>query len=85
MRETAVRLDERLPFADAVVVGHDHGNLGSQADGLVDVGVVIVAVVFRIIKRKGRNYGPQNVHGQCMLGRELQELDDGGIQLAFFH
>ena len=43
-----------LPFADAIIGGHNHGDLGSQPDGFVDVGVVIVVSSSRDRRRTAR-------------------------------
>ena len=69
-----IRLDYILPFANAVIGRDNHGNLGSQPDGLADVGVVIVFLVIRIVKRQGRNRCAQTSMGATFLGALQSKL-----------
>ena len=48
--ERSVRLDHILPFADAIVRSHNHGNLRSQADGFVHIGFTVVVFFFGIVE-----------------------------------
>ena len=82
MRKRRIGIDQLLPFSQAVVGRHDHGNLRGQAEGFVQVGVVIVLVVLRIIKSQGRDGGAQYVHGRSVPGSGPHQVDDGRIQLA---
>ncbi len=82
VRKRRIGIDHLLPFSQAVVGRHDHGDLRSQAEGFVQVGVVIVLLVLRIVKRQRRNRGAQHVHGRSVPGSGAHQVDDGRIQLA---
>ena len=49
----------------------------------MQVGVVVVLLVLGIVKRKRRNGGAQHVHGLSFFGSAAQQVNDGGIELAF--
>ena len=48
--QRSVRLDDILPFPDAIIRSHDHGNLRSQADGFVHIGFAIIIFFFGIVE-----------------------------------
>ncbi len=50
----------------------------------MQVGVVVVLLVLRIVKRKRRNRRAQHVHGLGLLRERAQQVDDGRVQLALF-
>src|SRR5580704_5818180 len=68
VRQRRVGLYDRLPFSDAIVRGHDHGNLGGQANRLADVGVVVVLSFLGVVERQRGYGGTQNVHRHNVLG-----------------
>src|ERR1019366_1377703 len=55
MRKAAVRLDDMLPFANAVVGGDDVGDLRGQANGLANIGLGVVYLLFRVVERECGN------------------------------
>ena len=83
MGEAPIRFHDRFPFADAIVVRNQHGDLRGKPDGLVEIGVMIVAVELGVVIRKHRGERAQHIHGQHVLGQELQTVEDGGVELAF--
>ena len=50
----------------------------------MQIGVVVVVLVLRIVKRKRRDRRPQHVHGLGLLRGVAQQFDDGRVQLALF-
>ena len=52
VRERGIGIDHVLALADTVKAGHDHGNLGGQPEGFVQVGIVVVLFLLGIIERK---------------------------------
>src|SRR5580765_6253203 len=84
MRQVAVRLNYVLALANAVVSGHDHGNLRSQPDRLVHIGIMIVLLKFRIIEGKRGHGGPQYIHGKGVFGGDTQQIENGVVEFALF-
>ena len=80
----AVGLDNVLAFADAIVGGDDHGDLRGQADCLVDVGIVIVALKLGIVKGQSGDGGAENVHRAGMTRSIAEQADDGCVELTLF-
>ena len=84
MGQVPVWLDHILALANAVVGGHDHGDLRSQPNRFVDVGIVIVLLKFRIVERKCGHGGPQYVHRKRVFGSNAQEVEDRRVEFALF-
>ena len=60
-----IRLNNALPFADAIPVRHNHGDLRGQAEGFAQVGIVLIAGFIRIVEGQRRNHRPQHLHWSC--------------------
>ena len=84
MGKRTVGLDQGKPFAESIVSGHDHGDLRSDANRLVDIDLSVILLFLRIVERQCRYRGAQHIHGQGVARRIAQQSDDGCIQLALF-
>src|SRR5262245_4163131 len=84
MGERTIRIDYRLALANAVVGSDDHWDLRGEANRLMNVGVAIIALLLRIVERKSRDNGAEDVHGQRVFRSQLQTMDDGRIKFALF-
>ena len=62
--ERAVGRNNLKPFAQAVVDGHDHGDLRGQVVGLAHVGVVGVVFLVGVVKAERGDRGAQHFHGR---------------------
>ena len=66
--QASVGFDYVLAFSNAVIRGHDHSDLRGQANGFVDVRIMIVSLEFGIVEGQRGYRSPQYIHGQGMLG-----------------
>ena len=82
VREGGISIDDGLTFADAVEDGDDHGDLGCQAEGLADVGVVGAVGLVGVVDAEERDGGAEDLHGRRVGGDAAEEVDDLGIELA---
>ncbi len=82
MRQRAVRFNQRLAFANAIIGGDHIGQLRRHPNCFAHVGLVIVYFFFGIVIRQCGHDGAQHIHRQRMLGGLPQQADDRSIQLA---
>ncbi len=82
MGERRIGLHHRLAFADAVIGGHDHGDLRGQSDGLGEIAVVVDLLGVGVVKRQRGNGGAQDFHGRGRFRHRAHDIDDGGVEFA---
>ncbi len=83
MRQRPVSLDKILAFADTVVGRNNHGDLGSEPDRFVDVGVVIVLRVLAVVEGERGDRGAQHVHGESVTGCSTQKIKNSRVEMPF--
>ena len=74
--QRAVGRHDLLALADAVVNGHDHGDLRGQVVGLAHVGVVGVVLFVGVVEAERRNRRAQHFHGRGRGRKAAQQVDD---------
>ena len=80
--ERAVGRNNFLSFAEAVVNGHDHGDLGGEVVGLAHVGVVGVVFLVGVVKAERRHGSSQHFHGRGGGREAAQHIDDALVEDA---
>jgi len=63
------RAEQSPALADAVVDGHQHGDLRGQIVALAHVGVVRVVFLVGVEKAQRRDRRAQHLHGRCRAGK----------------
>ena len=76
------RLRRWLSFADAIEDGDDHGDLGGEAVGLADVGVVRAVGLVGVVDAEEGDGGAEDLHWRGVFGDAAEEVDDLGVELA---
>jgi hypothetical protein len=78
--ERAVGRHNLQALAQAVVDGHDHGDLRGQVVALAHVGVVGVVFLVGVVKAERGDRGAQHLHGRGRGGNAAQHVDDAEVQ-----
>ena len=82
VRQVAVRVDDRLAFADAVEDGHDHGDLRGQPVALAHIRFVRRILLVRVVQRQQAHRRAQHLHRRGVRGHAAQEVVDAPVQRA---
>ncbi len=80
--ERAVGGDDFKAFAEAVVDGHDHGDLRGEVVGLAHIGVVGVVFLVGVVKAERRHGSSQHFHGRGGGRKAAQHVDDALVEGA---